>query len=94
VAKNVVEMWDRDDGRWQRTPIRGERAYMPASLEDLEKLRGRLTSTGHPISVVNAITGWLVAKALGEADTTSRVTRAKYRKILAELDEPVRSAAA
>lgn len=94
MAKNVVDMWDRPDGRWQRTPIRGEAAYIPASLEDLEQLRGQLTAAGHTLTVVNGITGWLVAKATGEADVTSRTTRARYRAILAELDEPKRSAAA
>jgi hypothetical protein len=94
MAKNVVDLWGREDGRWQRTPIRGEAAFIPATLEDLEPLRQRLEAAGHPAMVVNGITGWLVEKALGHPDTTSRPTRANYRKILAELEDPVRSAAA
>lgn len=86
------------DIRWQRTPIRGEAKFIPQTIGDLEQLRSKLVTAGHPSQVVNGLTGWLVAKALGEKDTTSGPTRANYRRILAELDasdsDPVRSLAA
>lgn len=68
--------------RWQRTPIRGEADWIPASLDDLELIRQALVDAGEPITVVNGITAWLVAKALGEDDPSSAHTRAKYRKVL------------
>lgn len=93
MAKKVVEMFDRPDGRWQRTPIRGERAYIPETVEELSVLRTRLVAAGHSDAVVNGLVGWLVAKASGDHGSGSSATR--YRKILAELDgEVVRSTAA
>lgn len=71
--------------RWQRTPIRNEGSWIPNSIEDFEEVRRRLTAAGHPTTVVNGITGWLAAKAIGEHDSSSGTTRARYRKILAEL---------
>jgi hypothetical protein len=67
--------------------IRGEAAWIPHSFDELEELRRRLTDAGHPASVVHGVSGWLVAKALGEEDLTSGRTRSTYRRILEALGE-------
>lgn len=71
--------------RWQRTPIRNEASWIPRSFDDVEDLRERLIEAGHSAAIVNGLTGWLMAKALGHVDETSASTRTRYRKVLAEL---------
>lgn len=68
-----------------RRDLRNEAAWLPATLDELEDVRGRLVDAGHPPPIVNGLTGWLVAKALGERDATASDTRSRYRRILAEL---------
>lgn len=69
--------------------LRGEAAWIPRTMDELEQVRRVLTDAGHSNAVVNGVTGWLVAKSLGEEDATNSVTRSKYRKVLAELESPL-----
>lgn len=71
--------------RWQRTPVRNEASWIPRTLEDLELVRERLATAGQTAPVINGITGWLAAKALGDHTSASGDTAARYRKILGEL---------
>lgn len=72
-----------------RRDLRNEADWIPSDTIELpaalEELRSRLFDAGRPSSEINGITGWMVAKALGEQDTTAAPTRARYRKILADL---------
>ena len=82
----------------ERKDLRIEGEFLPLDLEDLTALRQRIVvaiEAGEieevkprvADSVANGITGWLVAKASGERDTLSGVTRTKYRRVLSRLEE-------
>lgn len=66
--------------------LRNEARFLPRSIEDLVELQDRLVAAGHSPAVASGIASWLARKAIGEDDATSHQTRARYRKILAELE--------
>ncbi len=69
--------------------IQGEAAFLPSDLEDLITLRRRIIDElGESPATASGIVGWLAAKTAGERDETGQPTRARYRKILAQLDPP------
>lgn len=65
--------------------LRNEADYVPEDLEALILLRKEVIAAGHTRRVANGLCSWLLAKAAGEDDETSQDTRARYRRILAEL---------
>jgi hypothetical protein len=69
-----------------RKDVTTEGAYFPKNLGQLVRLRRRIIDAGHPASVANSLVGWLAAKGAGERDTSSPSARARYRRILADLD--------
>lgn len=71
-----------------RRDLRNEAEHLPESVEDAAVLYDRLIEAGHSPSVALAISGWTTIKATGRPDPTNSATRARYRKILAEL-EPI-----
>lgn len=62
-----------------------EAPFLPATVDDLAELGRLLEEEGHSPAIVQGILGWLTLKAAGVPDRTSQVTRAKYRRVLAEL---------
>lgn len=66
----------RDEAEWIRENL---------SVVELADLRQRIMEHGHSSQVADRLVGWIVAKAAGRGDETSSDTRARYRKILAEL---------
>jgi hypothetical protein len=65
--------------------LRNEADFLPTTLEDLVGLRRRVVAAGYPDQVASGVCAWLLTKAAGDPDRTSSDTRARYRKILAEL---------
>lgn len=82
--------------------LQNEADWLPSNPDELpaalRRLRRRLVSAGCTSADLNGITGWIVAKAMGEPDTTHAGTRSRYRRILREVgasdptDSPKRSA--
>ena len=66
-----------------------ERRYTGADVSTLGHLRARLIESGHSAQVASGLVGWIVGKATGQADETGPDTRARYRRILEELDGPL-----
>jgi hypothetical protein len=71
-----------------RKDLRNEADHLPATLADVIALRRRIIELGHSQAEAAGVVGWVIAKAAGEPDVTGAATRARYRKILAELDAP------
>jgi hypothetical protein len=69
--------------------LRGEAAFLPSSLEELEVVRQRLLDHGISPAVTGGIVAWLLAKAHGADDPTNGATRTRYRKILADIGVPI-----
>lgn len=62
-----------------------EREWLPASLDDLVAIRERLRAAGYSHREIAGLSGWLLAKIEGQPDETAQDTRARYRKMLADL---------
>jgi hypothetical protein len=69
--------------------LRNEREWLPRTLDDAIGIRRTLLDNGVPAERTAGIVSWLIAKAAGETDVTSGLTRARYRKVLAELQSPL-----
>jgi hypothetical protein len=68
--------------------IRNEACFVLAdelTTDQLGALGQLLLDRGQPVAVVQGILGWLSLKAAGVPDRTAQTTRARYRRILAEL---------
>lgn len=65
---------------------RNEADWLPSDVDDLVELRRRVIELGQSPSVANGLVGWLLSKAAGEEDRSGPNTRARYRRILAELE--------
>ena len=85
----------------KRYPKRGERqravrsdsiraqeaAFLPIrSVEQLAAIRQAIIDAGEPPQTASGVVGWLLVKNAGEHDDTSGPTRARYRKILAQIE--------
>lgn len=68
--------------------LRDEASWLPRTLGETTVARRALLAAGQPPAVADAIVGWLVAKAVGDPDLTAAPTRARYRKILRNLEAP------
>lgn len=66
-----------------------ERRYTGASVAELAALRDRLIAAGASDQVASGLVGWIVGKAAAQRDLTSAPTRARYRRLLEELDGPL-----
>lgn len=70
-----------------------EQRFIPRDLDDLTDLRTHLHDAGVAPSIAKGICGWLLELAAGEDLTNDYATRARYRKVLAEVargDDPPR----
>jgi hypothetical protein len=70
-----------------RKDLREEAEHLPASLDDLIGLHDRVVELGISRQVADGLCMWVLAKQRGAADNTGSDTRARYRKILAQLNE-------
>jgi hypothetical protein len=72
--------------------IQNEAEHLPATVSDLAELTESITAAGYTSAEALGLAGWLARKAAGMSDPTTAPTRAKYRRILAQLDgtEPPR----
>jgi hypothetical protein len=66
----------RDEAEWIRENL---------SVVELAGLKASIESLGYSPQVAAGLVGWIVDKAAGRPDQTGAPTRARYRKILAEL---------
>jgi hypothetical protein len=65
-----------------------EGAWLEAKPVELARLKRRIIAAGETPDTGSGIIGWIIDKQAGERDLTSAPTRARYRKILAELEAP------
>jgi hypothetical protein len=65
--------------------LRNEADHLPQTITDLANLRVAVMNQGHSARTADGIVAWVLAKTAGHPDSTSQPTRAKYRKILADL---------
>lgn len=65
-----------------------EGAWLEATPVELARLKRRIIAAGERSETASGIIGWIIDKQAGETDLTSGPTRARYRKILAELEAP------
>lgn len=70
-----------------RKDLREEAAHLPESIDELVALRERVMAAGESRRVADGLVMWVLAKQIGEPDTTAPKVRANYRKILRRLDE-------
>lgn len=69
--------------------LRNEAGHLPGDLGDLLELRASILKAGHSRRVADGLCSWLLGVAAGDharPDAVSGPTRARYRRILAELD--------
>ncbi len=72
--------------------LRNEADWLPQTLSDVVCVRRSLLDAGTRREMADPIVTWLILKASGEPDITSATTRSRYRKVLAGLESPLRSA--
>jgi hypothetical protein len=78
-----------DDVNGTTRHLRNEAAHLPGDLGDLLALRASVIAAGHSRRVADGLCAWLLGVAAGDhgrPDAVSGPTRARYRRILAELD--------
>lgn len=68
--------------------LRNERESLPDDLDDLLELRAAILAAGYSRRVADGVIGWLVGIVAGDhgrPDAVSGPTRARYRRVLADV---------
>ena len=65
-----------------------EAPFVSLDVIALADVKAELIAMGSSPAEASGVVGWLIDKAAGNPDITSAPTRSRYRKLLAELDQP------
>jgi hypothetical protein len=66
---------------------RAERDWIPENIREAAVLRRAVIEAGYPTSTANGLLGWLLGRAVEDADDAPNSTRSRYRRILERLPD-------